>query len=105
MEPHIGNPLVLVIAYLHRHALSLKEYLTKVFEQQAINKQMVPFSVACMKEVLLDSARGMTADNVHVIRASRNPGSHDQYYGIQYDANRDGIHCLHAGQVMFTTCG
>ena len=65
--------------------------MTKVLEQPAINKQIAPFSVACIKVVLLDSARGMTADYVHVIRASRKPGSHDQYYGIQSDANREYI--------------
>ena len=41
--------------------------------------------------VLIDSACGMTADYVHVIRASRKPGSHDQYYGILSDANREYI--------------
>ena len=91
VDPQTGNQIVLVVAYLNRHALSLKEYLTKVFEQPAINKQIAPFSVACIKVVLLDSARGMTADYVHVIRASRKPGGHDQYWGIQSVANREYI--------------
>ena len=72
--------------------------MTKVFEQPAINKQIAPFSVACIKVVLLDSARGMTAAYVPVTRASRKPGSHDQYWGIQSDA-KQGLHRLHAGQV------
>ena len=38
-------------------------------------KQIAPFSVACIKVVLIDSARGVTADYVNVIRASRKPGS------------------------------
>ena len=29
VEPQTGNPIVLVIAYLHRHALPLREYQTK----------------------------------------------------------------------------
>ena len=49
VEPQTGNPIVVVIAYLNRHALSLEEYLTKVFEQPAIIKQIAPFSVACIK--------------------------------------------------------
>ena len=31
VEPQTGNPIVLAIAYLHRHALSLRECLTNVF--------------------------------------------------------------------------
>jgi hypothetical protein len=69
----------------------LREYLTTFFEQPAINKQVAPFSVACIKLVLLDNARGMTADYVHVIRGSRNPGSHDQYWGIQSGTNKEYI--------------
>ena len=40
---------------------------------------------------MLDSARGTTADYVHAIRGSRKLGSHDQYWGIQADANREYI--------------
>ena len=79
VKPQIGTPIVLVIAYLQRHAQSLREFLTAFFEQPAIKEQVAPLSVACIKVVLLDSARGMTADYVHVSRASRRPGSHDQY--------------------------
>ena len=38
--------------------------------------------------VLLDSARGLTADRVHVIFSSRFVGSYDQLEGIQADPNR-----------------
>ena len=44
VEPQTGNPIMLVIAYLHRHSLSLREYLTKVFEQPGINS-----GVDCIK--------------------------------------------------------
>ena len=62
VEPQTGTPIVLVIAYLQRHAQSLREFLTAFFEQPAIKEQVAPLSVACIKVVLLDSARGMTAD-------------------------------------------
>ena len=91
VEPQTGTPIVLVIAYLQRHAQSLREFLTAFFEQPAIKEQVAPLSVACIKVVLLDSARGMTADYVHVIRASRRPDSHDQYWGIQAGPNREYI--------------
>ena len=38
--------------------------------------------------VILDSARGLTADRVHVIFSSRFVGSYDQLQGIQADPNR-----------------
>ena len=38
--------------------------------------------------VLLDSARGLTADRVHVIFSSRFVGSYDQLQGIQADPNQ-----------------
>ena len=41
-----------------------------------------------MDVVLLDSARGLTADRVHVIFSSRFVGSYDQLEGIQADPNR-----------------
>ena len=91
VEPQTCNPIVLVIAYLQRHAQPLREYLATFFEQPAIKEQIAPFSAACIKVVLLDSARGMTADYVHVIRASRNPNRHDQYWGIQSDPKREYI--------------
>ena len=34
VEPQTGNPTVLVIAYLLRHAQSLREYLTTFFEHR-----------------------------------------------------------------------
>ena len=82
---------MLVIAYLQRHFQSLREFLTTFLEQPAIKEQVAPLSVACIKVVLLDSARGMTADYVHVIRASRRPDSRDQYWGIQAEPNREYI--------------
>ena len=38
--------------------------------------------------VLLDSARGLTADRVHVIYSSRYVGRYDQLLGIQADPSR-----------------
>ena len=38
--------------------------------------------------VLLDSARGLTADRVHVIYSSRFVGRYDQFLGIQADPSR-----------------
>ena len=97
VEPQTGNPIVLVIAYLLRHAQSLREYLRKFFERPAIIQQVAPFNAACVKVALLDSARGMTADYVHVIRASRKVGSSDQYWDSR--CHQQGVHRLHAGQV------
>jgi hypothetical protein len=91
VEPQPGSPIVLVIAYLQRHAQPLREYLAMMFEQPAMKQQIAPFDAACIKVVLLDSVRGMTADYVHVIRASRKPMHNDQYFGIQSDVKREYI--------------
>ena len=45
--------------------------------------------LSCLKrKQLLDSARGLTADRVHVIYSSRFVGRYDQFLGIQADPNR-----------------
>ncbi|MFM7989275.1 MAG: hypothetical protein ACKPKO_59175, partial [Candidatus Fonsibacter sp.] len=53
IEPQTGHPSALVIAYLQRHAQSVREYLTTFVEQPAINKQVALFSAACIKVALL----------------------------------------------------
>jgi hypothetical protein len=85
------QPLVVVIAYLQRHAQPLKCFLEETFGHPDIHESIAPFDVTCIKVILLDSARGMTADYVHVVRGSRKPGQHDQYWGIQADTKREYI--------------
>jgi hypothetical protein len=85
------QPLVVVIAYLQRHAQPLRSFLEATFRHPDVQTLIAPFDVTCIKVMLLDSARGMTADYVHVVRGSRIPHHHDQYWGIQADTKREYI--------------
>jgi hypothetical protein len=80
-----------VIAYLQRHAQPLRSFLEATFRHPGVQPLIAPFDVTCIKVMLLDSARGMTADYVHVVRGSRIPHHHDQYWGIQADTKRECI--------------
>jgi hypothetical protein len=70
------QPLDVVIAYLQRHAQPLRSFLEATFGHPDIQALIAPFDVKCIKVILLDSARGMTADYVHVVRGSRIPHQH-----------------------------
>ena len=52
---------------------------------------IAPFDDTCIKVLVVDSARGMTASFVHVIRGERLAGRNDQYFGIQGDEHREYI--------------
>ena len=90
-------PAVLIVCYLQRIASPLRVFLHDVFNSSPLQAMLRPLNVdAALKVVLLDSARGMTADYVHVIRSSRfvlpdGRNSNDQYHGIQGDLKREYI--------------
>ena len=76
-------PLVLVLTYLHRHAAPLKTFVDATFQGTHVKALLEPFDDKCIKVLVVDSARGMTASFVHVIRGERLAGRNDQYVGIQ----------------------
>ena len=83
--------LVLVLTYLHRHAAPLKTFLDATFQDMHVKAFIAPFDDKCIKVLVVDSARGMTASFVHVIRGERLAGRNDQYFGIQGDEHREYI--------------
>ena len=54
-------PLVLVLTYLHRHAAPLKTFLDGTFQDMHVKALIAPFDDTCIKVLVVDSARGMTA--------------------------------------------
>ena len=76
-------PLVLVLTYLHRRAAPLKTFLDATFHDMHVKALIAPFDDKCIKVLVVDSARGMTASFVHVIRGERLAGRNDQCFGIQ----------------------
>ena len=56
-----NQPVVVVIVYLQRHARSLRKFLEATFNPQLV-QAMFGLDAGCIKVLLLDSARGMTAD-------------------------------------------
>jgi hypothetical protein len=93
-----NQPVVVVIVYLQRHARPLRKFLEATFNPQFVQAEF-GLDAGCIKVLLLDSARGMTADYVHVIRGSRKPDCEDQYWGIQSDTKREYISYTRARQV------
>jgi hypothetical protein len=62
-----NHPLLVVIVYLQRHARPPRTFLESTFNRQSA-QELIRFDAGCIKVLLLDSARGMTAVDVHVIR-------------------------------------
>ena len=85
-----GCPLVLVTCYLQRVAKPLRDFLAS-FLGNVDATFLAPYSVDAVKVVVLDSARGLTAEYVHVIRGERFVDATDQYLGIQGDPKREYI--------------
>ena len=61
------------------------------FQDMHVKALIEPFDDKCIKVLVVDSARGMTASFVHVIRGERLAGRNDQYFCIQGDAHREYI--------------
>ena len=83
--------MVVVVVYLQRVAHPLREFLDHVFGHPAVQNLVRPFDAKNVKVWVLDTFQGLTADIVHVIRGSRQPGAQDQYWGIQSDLRREYI--------------
>ena len=70
---------VLIICFLRRVSEPIAALLAAFLSEEDAKRVDV---------VLLDSARGLTADRVHVIYSSRFLGRYDQFLGIQADPSR-----------------
>ena len=70
---------MLIICFLRRVSEPITALLAAFLSEEEAKRVDV---------VLLDSARGLTADRVHVIYSSRFVGRYDQFLGIQADPNR-----------------
>ena len=70
---------VLIVCFLRRVSEPVAALLAAFLSEEDAKRVDV---------VLLDSARGLTADRVHVIFSSRFVGCYDQLQGIQADPNR-----------------
>ena len=70
---------MLIICFLRRVSEPIAALLAAFLSEEEAKRVDV---------VLLDSARGLTADRVHVIYSSRFVGRYDQFLGIQADPSR-----------------
>ena len=78
LREHKGER-VLIICFLHRVSEPIAALLAAFLSEEDAKRVDV---------VLLDSARGLTADRVHVTYSSRFVGRYDQFLGIQADPSR-----------------
>eukprot|EP00971_Amphidinium_carterae_P250985 4982291-Amphidinium_carterae.1 len=71
----------MIICFLRRIADPLQRIVKAHFGEETQRVEVV----------LLDSARGLTAERVHVVHCSRFVGCYDQHQGIQSDPNREYV--------------